>query len=49
MMTCTVEDLFIALGGGFITVEQALEVLIDNLGRRKAMRVIQQFERKYLK
>lgn len=48
-MICTLAELFIALGDKFITTEQALEVLIDNLGRRKAIRVIQQFERKYLK
>lgn len=48
-MQCTVEDLYMALGNDMITVEQLLEVLTDNMGRRKALRMIKRDIKKYQK
>lgn len=48
-MKCTLEDLYIALGNDAITIEQLLEVLIDNVGRRRALRMIKRDIKKYLK
>lgn len=48
-MKATLKDLYIALGEGLITVEQLIEVLVDNVGKRKAMKIIQRDIRKFLK
>ena len=47
-MKATIEQLYIALGQGDITVDQFMEVLIDNLGKRQAYRLLKREIPKYL-